>query len=62
MTMYDRLIKEGEEIGIRKGEAQTFQVIKMYKKNYTPQVIASELGISLELVNRIIKEFEDLMS
>ncbi len=55
-------IRKGEEIGIRKGEAQTFQVIKMYKKNHTPQAIASELGISLELVNRIIKEFEDLMS
>ncbi len=31
--MYERLLKEGEEIGIRKGETLTFQIIKMHKKN-----------------------------
>ena len=62
MTMYERLLKEGEEIGIRKGEKLTIQVIRLHKSNTPPEKIAKDLGVSLDFVERIIREFDDLLS
>jgi len=72
MTMYERLLKKGEEIGIRKGEAigkrkgeeigvkLTLKVLKLHKSNVEPKTIARDLSIPIEFVLKVIQGFEGL--
>ena len=64
MTMYERLLKKGEEIGMAKGEEigtnLAIQVLKMYNSQIKPEIIAKKLNVSIEYVQRVIMEFDDI--
>ena len=55
MTMYERLLKEGEEIGAN----LTVKILKMYHSKIKSAEIAKKLNVNLEFVQKIIREFED---
>ncbi len=73
MTTYERLLKEGEEIGIRKGIRKgeeigirkgeeigiqlTLQVLKLHKKGLAISEIATKLNMTMQIVSNIIEQF-----
>jgi len=68
MTTYEKLLKEGEEIGLRKGEEigeQKLQKAKIeivkncFKEGVSPQLASKISGLSLEEVLKIYSEMTD---
>ena len=68
MTTYEKLLKQGEEIGLRKGEeigeqklqkAKTELLKNCFKEGVSPQLASKISGLSLEEVLKIYSEMTD---
>jgi len=65
MTTYEKLLKEGEEIGLRKGKVEgeektkTEIVKNCFKEGVSPQLASKISGLSLEEVSTIYSETTD---
>jgi len=66
MTTYEKLLKEGEQIGLRKGKVEGEQiglrkgkaksVKNCFKEGVSPQLASKISGLSLEEVSKIYSE------
>ncbi|HHB78624.1 MAG TPA: hypothetical protein ENK85_05270 [Saprospiraceae bacterium] len=70
MTLYDSILKEGEEVGVQKGiqkgmqkgmqkgKQNTLTIIQMLKDGIQPQEIANQLEEDIEYVLELKRQLE----